>query len=213
MPHRLHGLYAITDDQQTDLLSEVAAALSGGVRVLQYRNKTQDAQRRYREAHALRILTHDHGALLLINDDVDLALQIGADGVHLGQSDLNLAAARHQLGSDRLIGVTCHDQLTLAEAAVAGGADYVAFGALFPSRTKPQTRRCSLQTLTQACQTFNVPVVAIGGITLDNVAQPVQAGVAAVAVIHDLWSRVDISAHAAAYLRAFSSRESSSSCR
>lgn len=204
MKPQIRGLYAITDGGQGgELLAQVSAALAGGVRLLQYRDKSQDGQRRLTEARALLQLCRPHGVPLLINDDVDLALAVGADGVHLGQGDLALAAARQRLGPDRLIGITCHDSLSLAEAAANGGADYLAFGACFPSASKPAARPCPLTRITQAKARWPLPVVAIGGINPDNIGSVIDAGADACAVIASLWQAVDIQARAQALAQEF----------
>lgn len=205
MKRVIRGLYAITDNQQADrLLPQVEAALQGGVRLLQYRDKSGDHSRRRAEAAALRILCRCHGVPLLINDDVELALAIDADGVHLGQGDLDLRVARQRLGPDRLIGITCHDSLALAKKAEADGADYVAFGACFPSISKPTARTCPLNLMGEARQQLQLPVVAIGGINPDNIASVIAAGADACAVIASLWQAVDVRARAQALALEFS---------
>ena len=195
---RSRGLYAITDSHllADRLLPAVAAALRGGAAAVQYRDKSADRERRQQEAGALLALCRQYGCPLLINDDVELALDIGADGVHLGQSDGSLQAARERLGPAAIIGATCHDSLTLAEAAVLSGADYLAFGAFFASRTKPLAEPASLGTLRRASRQWSLPLVAIGGITADNAAPLLASGASAVAVIADLWTTPDIEARA-----------------
>lgn len=203
MPVRpsIAGLYAITDSQllQGRLLEAVECALEGGAAIIQYRDKSADHRRRRTEAEALLALCRRYRRPLLINDDVELALAIGADGVHLGQQDQNLQKARARLGGQAIIGATCHDQLALAKAALADGASYIAFGAFFPSPTKPHARPAPLAVLHEARQRFDCPVVAIGGITLATAGDLLAAGASAVAVISDLWQATDISAHARAY--------------
>lgn len=199
MPSLNRGLYAITD---TDLLAgrltdAVEAALQGGAVAIQYRDKRTDTSRRLEEAIALRLLCRRYRIPLLINDDVELCVAVGADGVHLGQSDVSLAAARQRLGPDALIGATCHDSLALAATAVAGGASYLAFGAMYPSATKPGAASASLDTL-GAARRWGLPVVAIGGIRADNAAPVIAAGADCVAVIGDLWSAADIAGRARA---------------
>lgn len=187
----IHGLYAITDpalipDRQ--LLPAAEAALRGGARLLQYRDKTATpAQRRHR-ASQLQTLCRQYGALFLVNDDPALAADIEADGVHIGQSDGGIARARQRLGPGKIIGVTCHGDLTLAEQAAEGGADYVAFGRFFPSRTKPQAPPADPAILDQARQRLTIPLVAIGGIDSDNGGQLLERGADALAVIHALFS-------------------------
>lgn len=202
---RIAGLYAITDSTLPGdrLLPSVAQALAGGAGILQYRDKSSDHVRRRAEANALRSLCRRHGALFLINDDVALAAEVGADGVHLGQSDLALVAARARLGPDAIIGITCHDRLDLAEAAASGGADYLAFGAMYASTSKPGARPCPPSVLTEARVRFGLPLVAIGGITPDNARHVIRAGADAVAVIASLWQADDIAARARQFVQEF----------
>ncbi len=190
----IRGLYAITPDEaDTDvLLRKVRLALQGGVRLLQYRNKTADAAMRRVQARALRALTREYSALLIINDDVRLAKQVDADGVHLGRADETLSAARAILGGQKIIGISCYNQPLLARAAIAGGADYVAFGAFFPSATKPGAVQAGLELLRHAPDGQGVPIVAIGGITPQNGAKLVEAGADALAVITALFDAPDI---------------------
>ena len=187
----IHGLYAITDpalipDRQ--LLPAAEAALRGGARLLQYRDKTATPEQRRQRAAQLQALCRQHGALFLVNDDPALAADIDADGVHIGQSDGGIARARRLLGPGKIIGVTCHSDLTLAEQAAAAGADYVAFGRFFPSRTKPQAPPADPAILDRARQRLTIPLVAIGGIDPSNGAQLLKWGADALAVIHALFS-------------------------
>lgn len=187
---KLRGLYAITDSQllaNGKLLPYVEAALKGGARLLQYRDKSADQARRLREAEALRELCRQYGADLIINDDAELAARLGV-GVHLGQSDGSLAAARALLGPKAIIGATCHAQLELAATANREGASYLAFGRFFNSRTKPGAPAATVELLTQARAHFNVPLVAIGGVDLDNAGQLIRAGADLLAVVHTLFS-------------------------
>lgn len=203
---KLRGLYAITDSQLLDggrLLPYVEAALKGGARLLQYRDKSDDASRRLREAQALRELCERHGAQLLINDDAELAARLGV-GVHLGQTDGSLAAARALLGRQAVIGGTCHASLELAERAIAEGANYVAFGRFFNSQTKPGAPAASVELLEQARARFpQVPRVAIGGVTLDNAPELISHGADLIAVIHALFA-ADSAAEVEQRARAFS---------
>lgn len=188
---KLRGLYAITDSQLLDggrLLPYVEAALKGGTRLLQYRDKSDDASRRLREAEALRELCARYGATLLINDDAELAARLGVS-VHLGQTDGSLAAARALLGRQAIIGGTCHASLELAEKAIAEGASYVAFGRFFNSQTKPGAPAASIELLEQARDRFpQVPRVAIGGVTLENAPELIAHGADLIAVIHALFA-------------------------
>lgn len=187
---KLRGLYAVTDSQLLAggrLLPYVEAALKGGARLLQYRDKSSDEARRLREAEALRELCARHGAQLIINDDAELAARLGV-GLHLGQGDGSLAAARALLGRKAIIGATCHARLDLAEQAIREGASYVAFGRFFDSNTKPGAPAASLELLAQARQLAGLPIVAIGGVTLDNAPSLIAHGASLVAVIHALFS-------------------------
>ncbi|MGE8362917.1 thiamine phosphate synthase [Pseudomonas sp.] len=186
----LRGLYAITDSQLLAggrLLPYVEAALKGGAKLLQYRDKSGDEARRLREAEALRELCGRYGASLIINDDAELAARLGV-GLHLGQGDGSLSAARALLGRRAVIGGTCHAQLELAENAIKEGASYVAFGRFFNSTTKPGAPAATVELLAQARERLDVPVVAIGGITLDNAGELIAQGASMVAVIHALFA-------------------------
>ena len=205
--YSLHGLYAITDstlmpDDQT-LLSQVRAALEGGAAVVQYRDKSDDRTKRLRQASLLRELCDQFERPLLINDDLALAVACQAHGVHLGQTDGSVACARQQLGPDALVGVTCHDSLALALDARDAGADYVAFGAFFPSKTKPGARPAPLSLLPQAARDVGLPLVAIGGISMDNARQVIEAGASMVAVIHALFAAADIRRQAQLFSQQF----------
>jgi len=207
MPKPLRpGLYAVTPDglETPRLLALAEASLAAGIPLLQYRDKSGDAARRLEQAGALLTLCRRYGSRLVINDDVALARQVDADGVHLGGEDGDLAAARALLGPDKLIGASCYADFARAQAAAAAGADYVAFGAVYPSPTKPLARRASLELIAQARRELpQVQVAAIGGITLDNAAPVIAAGAQFVAVITDLFEAPDVTARAAAYQRLF----------
>ncbi len=197
----LRGLYAVTpDDYLVPRLSAlVKMALDGGTRLIQYRNKTAPPPLRRAQAADLLRICRAHGARLIINDDLDLTLGLGADGVHLGSEDVpggDLAAVRRGLGPDRILGVSCYAELGRAERAAAAGADYVAFGSIYVSPTKPDAARAPLALLGEAKRRLAVPVVAIGGITIDNAATVVAAGADMVAVITDLFDAMDIAARA-----------------
>ena len=203
----LSGLYAITDDrlQNDGLLAAVEAVLQGGCRLLQYRNKQEAPATRLAEARELLALCRRYGAMLLINDNAHLAAAVGADGVHLGQEDMPIAEARALLGRQAIIGVTCHDSLALAMAAQQAGANYVAFGRFFPSGTKPSAPPADLQILTQARRALGIPVVAIGGIMLDNAPTVLAAGADMLAVVGDVFNAPDITRRARAYCDLFDS--------
>lgn len=184
----LRGLYAITDSQLLAgrFLSHVEAALEGGVCLLQYRDKSDDASRRLREAEGLMKLCERYGTQLLINDDAELAARLGV-GVHLGQTDGPLTPARALLGRQAIIGSTCHASLELAAQAASEGASYVAFGRFFNSVTKPGAPAANVELLQQARAQVRLPIAVIGGITLDNAAPLVAHGADLLAVIHGLF--------------------------
>ncbi|UVL23744.1 thiamine phosphate synthase [Pseudomonas donghuensis] len=185
---KLRGLYAITDSQLLagKFLPYVEAALEGGVTLLQYRDKSQDASRRLREAQSLAELCARYKTQLIINDDAELAARLGV-GVHLGQTDGPLTPARTLLGRNAIIGSTCHAQLELAEQAAREGASYVAFGRFFNSVTKPGAPAADTALLEHARNRITLPICAIGGITLDNAAPLVAHGADLLAVIHGLF--------------------------
>lgn len=192
-PRTIKGLYAITPDapQLDGLLTKVEACLLGGARVMQYRNKTPAAPHR-QIATALASLCRQHSAVLIVNDDVELALAVDAHGVHLGRDDGDIAAARQKLGSGRLIGVSCYDSLQRALDAQQAGADYVAFGSMFASPTKPHAPHAPLSLLGDARKHLHIPIVAIGGITLQNAPQAIQVGADAIAVISAVFDAPDV---------------------
>src|SRR3990167_4040450 len=185
---KLRGLYAITDSEllKGKLLPYVEAALKGGATLLQYRDKSTDEARRLREAEALRELCNRYGAALIINDDAELAPRLGV-GLHLGQTDGSLSVARALLGRKAIIGGTCPAQLELAEAAAREGASYFALGRFFNSNPKPGARAASLELLAAAKAKVNLPIVAIGGVTLDNAPALIAHGASMVAVVHGLF--------------------------
>ena len=189
---RIAGLYAVTpDDADTErLVAKVEAALAGGAGAVQYRNKTADASLRATQAARLARVHAARGALFIVNDDPVLAAQVGADGVHVGEHDGQIIAAREAVGPDRIVGVSCYDDLALAERAVAAGADYIAFGSFFPSTTKPGARHASTALLERA-RMLGVPVVAIGGITAENARGLACMGADAVAVISAVFAPDD----------------------
>jgi thiamine-phosphate pyrophosphorylase len=181
---RLRGLYAVTPDvdDTAELAARVAAAIDGGACAIQYRNKMADAHTRRTQALALARVQAAHGALLIVNDDAELAAAVGADGVHVGEYDASVAAAREIVGPDRIVGASCYDDVLRAQAAVEAGADYVAFGSFFASSVKPLARKAPLELLARA-RALGVPIVAIGGIDAHNAADVARAGADAVAVV------------------------------
>lgn len=197
------GLYAITQPDHKSLeriLKEVEAALKGGAVVIQYRDKHPlDAEGLARQ---LLSLCHAYRVPLLINDSVELALKVGADGVHLGRDDGDIANARSRLGEDAIIGISCYNDIPKARSAAEHGADYVAFGRFFPSGSKPLAAPADLSTLTQAKQLLNLPIVAIGGILPENGGQLIAAGADLLAVIGGIFDH-DPQAAARAYQALF----------
>lgn len=206
---KIAGLYAITPDcaDTAELLRRSRLALQGGARVLQYRSKLADAGLRREQALALRALTREYGATYIVNDDALLAQAVEADGVHLGAEDGEIVAARTVLGTHKLIGVSCYNRMDLARAAMQAGADYVAFGAFFPSRVKPEAVTAELGLLREARRTLNVPVVAIGGVTAQNGAILIEAGADALAVISAVFDAPDIAAGAQEFSKLFRQEE------
>lgn len=208
MKPAIKGLYAITPETEhtAQLLAQTQAALVGGASVVQYRNKSSNASLKHEQASELLELCRDYRVPLIVNDDVRLAVLTDADGVHLGEDDARLIEARINLGPDKIIGVSCYQDLALALKFETEGADYVAFGSFYPSSTKPDARPCQLSLLTQAKAQLHVPVVAIGGITLDNAPSLVAAGADAVAVISALFDASDIEASALSFSNLFATR-------
>lgn len=202
VPFPARGLYAITGGACIDLLGACAAALDGGAAVIQYRDKAIDRARRRHEAAQLAALCAQRFVPLIVNDDVELAAEVGAAGVHLGENDAGIATARNRLGSDAIIGVSCYDSFERARTLAAAGADYLAFGAFFPSPTKPNARRATLDLLRSA-KSLGKPLVAIGGITPENAQPLIDAGADFVAVISGVFAARGIQAAAHRYANLF----------
>lgn len=203
----LRGLYAITSEaiccDSATLLSAAEDALAGGARLLQYRDKLNNADVRANHAHTLLGLCHEHGALFIINDDVELALACGADGVHVGNTDASLASARAKLGAQAVIGVSCAGSIERALAAQAGGASYVAFGRFFDSRTKPNAPGSAPSLLNEARPQLRIPVCAIGGVTPDNAGDLIARGADMVAAVEGIFGASDIELAARGYSKLF----------
>ncbi len=197
MRAKLRGLYAITPEGP-GIADKLRAALEGGVSLVQYRRKAAPSAP---EARMLAGLSRSYGVPFIVNDDLALALEIGADGLHLGRGDGDLATARKALPG-KLLGASCYDRLELAQAAAAAGVDYVAFGSVFASRTKPAAVQAQLSLL-GAARGLGVAVCAIGGITLSNAPQALAAGADLLAVISDLVDAPDIVQRAGQYTRLF----------
>ncbi|HWU65899.1 MAG TPA: thiamine phosphate synthase [Methylophilus sp.] len=205
MNFSISGLYLVTPDcdDTTVLCAQVGQALQGGVALVQYRHKTASESLRLEQASALLALCRRASVPLLINDHVALAMQLDADGVHVGQHDSAITTARAVLGNSKIIGASCYNRFELAEKAQAAGADYVAFGACYPSSTKPHAPKASAALFTQAKQSLSLPVVGIGGITLDNAPPLTEAGADALAVITDIFQAADIAARCRQYQSLF----------
>ncbi|WP_017940794.1 MULTISPECIES: thiamine phosphate synthase [unclassified Thioalkalivibrio] len=194
---RLRGLYFITPpvpegaDPRATHLENSRAALRGGARLIQFRDKVLTGEARAAIARELVALAHAHGALCIINDDTELAARVEADGVHLGRDDPDPAAARMRLGPGAMVGVSCYNELERARAALADGASYAAFGSVFPSPTKPDAVRAELDLFREARAKLELPICAIGGITPENASDVVAAGADMVAVIQGVSAAPD----------------------
>ncbi|WP_018948016.1 thiamine phosphate synthase [Thioalkalivibrio sp. ALMg11] len=194
---RLRGLYFITPavpegaDPRATHLANAEAALRGGARLVQFRDKTLAGDAREAIARELVALAHAHAALCIINDDTDLAARVDADGVHLGRDDPDPADARRRLGPHAVIGISCYNELDQARAAQTAGASYVAFGSVFPSPTKPDAARADLELLREARATLDLPICAIGGITPANAPEVVATGADLLAVIQGVSAAPD----------------------
>lgn len=206
-PYALRGLYAITPSalcgEPQRLHAAVSAALAGGARLLQYRDKNRDAGQRRTIARELLKLCKHYQVPLIINDDAQLAAETGADGVHIGMSDAPLAQARALLGPRGIVGVTCGNQLERALAAQAGGASYVSFGRFYDSRTKPDAPPAGIETLHKAAAAIQIPVCAIGGLTPHNAAPLIAAGADMIAAVGGVFDAPDIKTAAQEYSRLF----------
>ena len=188
------GIYGITDPKLLPgerLFTGVESALVGGCRVIQYRDKTSTDHERLENAKRLKALCHRYHASFIINDDLSLALASKADGLHLGKSDGRLDLARQALGSTKIIGVPCHSDLAYAQACIDQGASYCAFGRFFTSSTKPEAPPCELRTLDLATK-LSAPVVAIGGIDVDNISRFRDTPPHSIAVINSLFGQANI---------------------
>jgi len=192
------GVYAITPESADTqwLLTMSEAALKGGVAVMQYREKTGDVARRHEQASELLALCRHYGVPFIVNDDLRLADLVGADGVHLGRDDGSIREARIVLGPGKMIGVSCYQDLERAKEVERLGADYVAFGSFFPSPTKPNASLADVSVLRMASRGITLPIVAIGGITVDNARALLDAGADAIAVISALFDAPDVEAAA-----------------
>ena len=192
---RLKGLYAITDDQliaESEFNPAVESALQGGASIIQYRDKSDNLHKRLQQANSLRSLCEQYQAILIINDDVELAKAVDAHGVHLGKNDTSISSARQILGDDAIIGISCYNDIELAITAEKNTANYVAFGAMFSSATKPDAINANLDIISIAKQQLSIPVCAIGGISNENINLLIQQGTDMAAVISSLFATDDI---------------------
>jgi thiamine-phosphate pyrophosphorylase len=182
----LHGIYLITnDDALSDLLSKLEAAMQAGIALVQYRRKKIPEYLQEPEAKEILALCGNFNVPLVINDNVNLAERLQC-GVHLGQGDGSLIEARKRLGQDAIIGRTCHNSLEFAQVAFDQGASYIAFGAVFPSITKPNAQQVAFDTLAKAKKIFDLPICAIGGLTAENIEPVKSSGVDLYAVVSDI---------------------------
>jgi thiamine-phosphate pyrophosphorylase len=192
---KIQGVYAITDPHllSDDILYDsVSQAIDAGISVLQYRNKTASYDLQLQQAERLNTLCQNNQVLFIINDSIKLAKQVSADGVHLGKEDNNISQAREQLGKKATIGISCYNQLQQAIEAEQYGADYIAFGRFFPSKTKPHATAADPQIITHAKQKISIPIVAIGGITEENASTVIEAGADSIAVINGIFAQENI---------------------
>jgi thiamine-phosphate pyrophosphorylase len=204
MPYpKISGLYAITPDTADSslLVAMTQQVLQAGTGIIQYRNKSASAALRLEQASLLSDLCQQRNALLIINDYPDLVTRVNAAGIHLGQEDMPVAEARRLIGADKIIGISCYNQLQRAVNAQNEGADYVAFGAFYPSTTKRDAVTAPVALLEQAKRQLRIPVVAIGGITPDNAVNLTAQGVDALAVSHALFGAEDITSTATRFMR------------
>lgn len=187
----LTGLYVIADAAcigTDEIIPKTEEVLAAGVKIIQYRDKINSQKDRYKIAEQLRKLTHEHGCLLLINDDTQLSKSINADGVHVGKDDISIKQARNQLGKNKIIGASCYTKIENAQSAINASADYVAFGSFYPSSIKPDAPRADIELITKSKKQFETPVCAIGGITPKNATKILNAGVDMIAVISAIFN-------------------------
>jgi thiamine-phosphate pyrophosphorylase len=185
----IKGLYAITPDMAdlNSLIQKTQLAIEGGAFMVQYRSKIQDHDVKMQQCAAILRICREYDIPCIVNDDVDMCRVLKADGVHLGEKDDKIAEVRHILGKDAIIGSSCYDQLNRAKQAQKEGASYVAFGAMFKTSTKPNAPRASLELLKEAKSQIQIPIVAIGGITMNNAHEVIETGIDAIAVINSLF--------------------------
>ena len=194
MTKKLTGLYAITNENlmpENQFLNMAKTALSSGVSVLQYRDKSTDQKKRQYQASKLKELCDLHDVIFIINDDIKLAKLVDADGIHIGKDDHSILEAKKQIGEDKIIGVSCYNQLSLATDAIKNGADYIAFGSFFGSSIKPDAPHANVELITSIKSQYRTPVCCIGGITTKNHQPLLDAGTDMLAIISDIFSHTD----------------------
>ncbi len=188
---KLQGLYVIADAEcigKKNIITKAQEVLSTGVKIIQYRDKINPPIDKAAIAKQLHKLTNTHQSLLVINDDVDLAKSINADGVHLGKDDISIEMARNILGKDKIIGASCYADINNVQPAVQASANYIAFGSFFHSAIKPQAPKADTSLIKQAKSEFTIPICAIGGITPKNAATVLNAGADMIAVISGIFN-------------------------
>ena len=212
MIKKLYGLYVITNEDlmpEALFLDMAKAAVKSGASVLQYRDKSSDKSKRLSQAKNLKALCDKHHVTFIINDDIDLAKRVDADGIHIGKDDLSIKKAREQIGPNKIIGVSCYNQIALATEAIDLGADYIAFGSFFGSAIKPDAPQATSELIISLKLRHNTPICCIGGITLNNQSQLLEAGADMLAVISDIFSQTDnekIASRCQQYKKAFNDR-------
>ena len=201
----IKGLYAITPDSAdlNTLIQKTKSVIEGGAFMVQYRSKILNRDVKMQQCAAILRLCREYEIPCIVNDDVDMCRILEADGVHLGEKDDNIAEVRHILGEDAIIGSSCYDQLNRANEAQKEGASYVAFGAMFPTSTKPNAPRATLALLKEAKREIQIPVVAIGGITVNNAHDVIKTGIDAIAVITSLYEAKTIKETAETFAKMF----------
>ena len=201
----IKGLYAITPDSAdlNTLIQKTQLAIEGGAFMVQYRSKIRNRDVKMQQCAAILRLCREYDVPCIVNDDVEICRVLKADGVHLGEKDDNIAEVRHILGEDAIIGSSCYDQLNRAKQAQKEGASYVAFGAMFPTPTKPNAPRATLELLREAKSEIQIPIVAIGGITMNNAHDVIKTGIDAIAVITNLYESNSIKETAETFSQMF----------
>lgn len=199
----LRGLYVITDERLTpydgdQILQKITSALRGGAKLVQLRDKTKKDEELVEIAIKIKEICHNFEAFFIVNDRPGLAKLVDADGIHIGRDDLPIEIVRREL-PDKIVGVSCYGDIKRAIEVQNKGADYVAFGSLFPSPTKPQSEVIPLEILKEARNLLDIPICAIGGITLDKAEEIIKSGAQMIAVISDIWLASDIEKRAREY--------------